>query len=1561
MTGGTSVSGKNYTGTQTVKTDQNGKYSFENVPVFLEINGQKELCYYRILAEVPDGYGVTRYQQPGAVNSDWITDQFKGCENYLTSPNAGDYFLLAKPASTLQNPPYILTDGIGGKTYDIVHKQGDVSGYDGGLVKDPATSITGKVWEDKNYDGIQNQDTTGQDEPGIQNVTVKLTQFYFDTADSSWKAVADFSKDVSTKADGSYAFHDLPTYVKVENVRYLAGYQLTVTGLPQNSDYGITRYQQGQNPSKDSDLRASNWSLVQDGQYLILADTAKPNSDGRYPYRTVTVTDSFHNGTKYDIMTSQSVSGQDAGLVPYPTASISGSVWVDTNYNGIWNQPSELAYDGEDIDMILTRAYYNGTTWVADTSFNSKNHRVTIGENGEYTFSDLPTYVEVFGKRYLAGYQLALDSIPDGYGATLYRQGDDRTIDSDLDKENLKLVQQGEYIILAGQQQGNANYSNVTVTDTFHDGVVFDLLLASSDTDHDAGLHAYSTNDIYGVVWDDQNYDGIRNQTESGIDGVTVELQRFYYDGTAWQKDTSFATQKTQTINGGEYRFANLATFVTVKGEKYLAGYRVKLTNIPDGYATTRYRQGTDRTLDSDLKYDDLFLIGDNAYLIVAGEVTQNSAASEPVTIPDLDRGSVTYDLQSTRPVCGQDAGLVSYTTGSISGRIWKDTDYDGIQNDTDLLDQDITVELIRYYYKDGKWIKDSYTDSVTVGANTNGSYLFDDLATYVEINGEKYLAGYQLQLSSVPDGYGITRYHQGTDTTLDSDLRHEDLSLVETGEYVILAEKATADANGNYNNTARKVESASGAETYYDLLLPRDEEHRDGGLVAYPDGSITGLIWKDEDYDGIQDPGEPGYEGTEVILTRSYFDPIKGQWLPDETFTPQTQTTGADGTYLFEHLDTEVTVGHTVYLAGYQLKVAKLPDDLAVTKYWKGEDRSKDSNLIAATGSLVKDGEYIPVAEIVTDSHPENGSQITVTDADQQQVTYDILAGRTASGYDGGYSSYENGSLSGVIWEDINFDGIRNEGEKAIANVEVTLQRFIKVNGNWQPDDSFAPITVKTDETGTYFFDALEGFCVINGEKCLYGYRVTANLNTLPEGEEVTKYHIGDDASVDSDLIAETGDLVSQGQYLLVVGKADYDTDKNPENVIDGYDIVRGIHVSGQDGGVVPNKSGSITGVVWNDQSYDGIRDEDEDGISGVPVRLKRYFYEEGKWELDESFEAECVTDQNGVYRFEGLPTTVYRTADDKEKASVEEKVLLSYRVEVESIDKAWAVGKYQQGDDPSRDSDLRAEDLSLMAPEERIILATPVKVSDDNERFHTVMGVTTEEGVSYYDTLFGQDVSGYDAGLSLFENGAVSGTVWLDQDKDGILDDNERKVSGVEIQLMQYVRKDGRWVLTDQAVQTAVSDKDGSYSFTDLPLYVEEVTPDGETQRYLTGYRLNAASIPEDYEITSYMANHGINDNKLLLDQLAFSDEAYELDGCLVLSGKADDTTNTAYVVEGYDLVKPRTVDQMHAGFLEIIHELLFPSTGEHMAISIFVLFFSAAGAMLLILLIYKRRKRE
>lgn len=74
------------------------------------------------------------------------------------------------------------------------------------------------------------------------------------------------TEEAVTNQDGIYSFENLPTYVKVDDVYRLAGYQLSVTKLPPDTNYGITRYHQGADPTKDSDLRSGSQSLVQEGE-----------------------------------------------------------------------------------------------------------------------------------------------------------------------------------------------------------------------------------------------------------------------------------------------------------------------------------------------------------------------------------------------------------------------------------------------------------------------------------------------------------------------------------------------------------------------------------------------------------------------------------------------------------------------------------------------------------------------------------------------------------------------------------------------------------------------------------------------------------------------------------------------------------------------------------------------------------------------------------------------------------------------------------------------------------------------------------------------------------------------------------------------------------------------------------------------------------------------------------------------------------------------------------------------------------------------------------------------
>ena len=68
------------------------------------------------------------------------------------------------------------------------------------------------------------------------------------------------------------------------------------------------------------------------------------------------------------------------------------------------------------LNLTLYQYYWDGTTW-KKTQFKKQ---ATTNSNGQYHFDGIPTYAEVGGKRYLAGYQLHLDALPDGNAVTVF-------------------------------------------------------------------------------------------------------------------------------------------------------------------------------------------------------------------------------------------------------------------------------------------------------------------------------------------------------------------------------------------------------------------------------------------------------------------------------------------------------------------------------------------------------------------------------------------------------------------------------------------------------------------------------------------------------------------------------------------------------------------------------------------------------------------------------------------------------------------------------------------------------------------------------------------------------------------------------------------------------------------------------------------------------------------------------------------------------------------------------------------------------------------------------------
>ena len=467
-----------------------------------------------------------------------------------------------------------------------------------------------------------------------------------------------------------------------------------------------------------------------------------------------------------------------------------------------------------------------------------------------------------------------------------------------------------------------------------------------------------------------------------GVATASVKLTRKYYDDSdkTWKQDDSFALvadgapvatstpvatatpvatgtpvatatpvatgTPTASASGGYYRFDNLPTFVERNGERYLAGYQLQLCEMPKGYAATKCRIGEDTAKDSDLFADTLHLYEDADEVIILAE------ASSGNDFYDRNVGDNAYDIVKAKDNTDYDGGLTAIETASIESYIWNDENYNGIQDENEVGVATASVKLTRSYYdsRDTTWkLDDSFVlvatgtpvatatpvatgtpvataTPVATGTPTatasGGHYRFDNLPTYIEKDGQRYLVGYQMQLCEMPEGYAATKYHAAADSDKDSDLIAGTLDLQEPDTFLILAKAFSG--NTPYCCQVRGVD--------YDIVKAADVTGYDGGIVQKDSHvSISGIVWDDADRDHQISDGESGIANVKIILRQYYRRNGKWELLPE---AKQVAYTNADGQYRFDDLPLSVTVDGVTYLAGYRLWIDSIPAGYNAEEY---------------------------------------------------------------------------------------------------------------------------------------------------------------------------------------------------------------------------------------------------------------------------------------------------------------------------------------------------------------------------------------------------------------------------------------------------------------------------------------------------------------------------------------------------------------------------------------------------------------------------------------------------
>ncbi|MEW6486261.1 MAG: SdrD B-like domain-containing protein, partial [Pseudomonadota bacterium] len=417
------------------------------------------------------------------------------------------------------------------------------------------------------------------------------------------------------------------------------------------------------------------------------------------------------------------------------------------------------------------------------------------------------------------------------------------------------------------------------------------------------------------------------------------------------------------------------------------------------------------------------------------------------------------------------------------------------------------------------------------------------------------------------------------------------------------------------------------------------------------------------------------------------------------------------------------------------------------------------------------------------------------------------------------------------LVWSDFDSDGVRDTGEPGLTGVTVQLWQD---DGDllWDPGTDTLITSTVTAAGGSYLFTgvtptgtedyfsfvdptqaALTGFTSTTVDPLLvqnvnagdviltldFGFRNAAGTYTITD-------RVWYDANGDSEDDGESGiggvtvDLLDASLNVIastitdangyfsfngVIGSgADYTvriTDTGSK-LNDYYGITAGaiageveiINLSGNlDYTLEPTEpnfgyglSKSISGTVFNDLDGDGSLDAGETGMSGIDISLYNDVNSDGLLDGGDTLESTLPTDSNGNYLFSGLDNGNYIVSIPSPPSNYD------YTTEIP-------------------DNDPAAGD----------------------QQTATIVGGGNVQNVNF----------GYEAQ----DPRGISGTLWEDDDADGVIDAGENGLEGVTIDLL-----DGSTV-----VASTSTDSNGDYSFSGLtPItYTVRIT---DTLGVLSGY---------------------------------------------------------------------------------------------------------------------------
>ena len=509
----------------------------------------------------------------------------------------------------------------------------------------------------------------------ICTATGKATAFDYGTVGSVKAKSSQTNREVSD-SDSSYYKIKSPTTPKTASLGDKVWYDDNHNGIQDKSEGGVagvsvTLYRGNQSVGTTTTDSHGEYlfSNLPAGDYYLKFDLSSVQSGYRVTTQDVGSDDSKDSDVNPDNGMTPTITlaagttdrSWDMGLYKPTTPAAKGSVgdrvWYDDNHNGL-QESGETGVENVAITLYDKSGTEIGTT-LTDTQ-------------GAYSFEDIEP-----GEYYL---KFDPSSLPESYRFTKQDEGSDESRDSDVNPQDGKT---GSFVLHVGEKR----------------------------TTLDAGIFKPTSKpnlgSIGGIVWHDENHNGILEEGEKGVQGIKVSL----YDANDMQVNS------TTTDKNGRYNFDNLTP----------GSYHLKCDQdaiIANGYKITLKDQGNNEMVDSDADPAD---------------------GTTPPTTLDAGENDTSWHIGLYKP-------KATIQLASLGDRVWYDTNGNGIQDSGERGAENISVTL---YEVDGSEVATARTDS-------NGLYKFEDLYP-----GEYYIV---FDLATLPKGYVITKRNQGSDESQDSD-----------------------------------------------------------------------------------------------------------------------------------------------------------------------------------------------------------------------------------------------------------------------------------------------------------------------------------------------------------------------------------------------------------------------------------------------------------------------------------------------------------------------------------------------------------------------------------------------------------------------------------------------------------------------------------------------------------------------------------------------------------------------------------------------------------------------